>query len=280
MTVDTLLAAASLSAQLQVSGRTAAYERLPAVYQQPPAIPDAPGSQELASLASAASEADMAAVGTSGTAVRLLQQMLAAQRHDPGPDDGDFGERTRSAVRAFQAHRGLTVDGLVGPQTLGELAAPFLRRFLDGLSDVFDPVLDQLDNLAGSFDVDTAPVPVLRWWAWLLGAELVEPWPESRRRRMVRGALELHHRRGTVRGIKEMAAAFLDVGVDDVTVSDGGDTQWSFDPDAAQPGASATDVVVGWREGSAEVDSADVARLHEALLATLPIGYTLAVTRL
>jgi hypothetical protein len=50
-----------------------------------------------------------------------LQQQLAAAGFNPGPIDGIFGARTASAVRAFQSARGLKVDGIAGPQTMGAL---------------------------------------------------------------------------------------------------------------------------------------------------------------
>jgi GH25 family lysozyme M1 (1,4-beta-N-acetylmuramidase) len=37
------------------------------------------------------------------------------------PDDGDFGESTKKAVQAVQAHFGLTEDGVVGPDTWSAL---------------------------------------------------------------------------------------------------------------------------------------------------------------
>lgn len=46
-----------------------------------------------------------------------IQSALAVLGYDPGPLDGKDGPKTRAAVKAFQADRGLTVDGAVGPQT-------------------------------------------------------------------------------------------------------------------------------------------------------------------
>src|SRR6476646_9693583 len=62
-------------------------------------------------------------LGSSGAAVRVLQQSLAVKGFDPGPVDGRFGPRTRRAVVAYQRANRLTVDGIVGPQTWGRLKA-------------------------------------------------------------------------------------------------------------------------------------------------------------
>lgn len=58
--------------------------------------------------------------GASGAAVRDLQSKLAAKGYGIAVD-GQFGPRTRNAVIAFQRANGLTVDGVVGPQTWGRL---------------------------------------------------------------------------------------------------------------------------------------------------------------
>lgn len=52
--------------------------------------------------------------GAQGECVKTLQTLLAAHGFNPGPVDGDFGSRTRSAVRRFQEAKGLKVDGIVG----------------------------------------------------------------------------------------------------------------------------------------------------------------------
>lgn len=55
-------------------------------------------------------------------AVRLLQRRLVEQGISPGPVDGRYGPLTAVAVRRLQQARGLTVDGIVGPQTRAALA--------------------------------------------------------------------------------------------------------------------------------------------------------------
>jgi N-acetylmuramoyl-L-alanine amidase len=53
----------------------------------------------------------------------LIQKCLQILGHDPGPVDGVMGKQTRLAIRSFQKERGLQVDGIVGPVTLGALMA-------------------------------------------------------------------------------------------------------------------------------------------------------------
>ena len=61
--------------------------------------------------------------GSTGQDVRYLQEALDGLGFTPGPIDGIFGTRTAQAVTAYQTARGLTVDGIVGPQTWSALHA-------------------------------------------------------------------------------------------------------------------------------------------------------------
>lgn len=66
--------------------------------------------------------------GSSGEAVRDLQQRLSEAGFTTEPDEpGHFGAGTRAAVEAFQHRRGLRVDGSCGPQTWAALVEAGFR---------------------------------------------------------------------------------------------------------------------------------------------------------
>jgi putative chitinase len=56
--------------------------------------------------------------------IEELQTRLKELGFDPGPIDGLYGIKTLTALKAFQASRGLAVDGIVGPLTRRALAKP------------------------------------------------------------------------------------------------------------------------------------------------------------
>ena len=62
-------------------------------------------------------------LGSSGPAVRRLQQRLRVLHFNPGALDGEFGSATEAAVLAFQRSEDLLPDGVAGPRTL-PLRAP------------------------------------------------------------------------------------------------------------------------------------------------------------
>ena len=55
---------------------------------------------------------------------RLIQSSLAAQGYDPGPADGVFGRRTRSAIGQWQAARGEESTGYLNAEAAKSLLAP------------------------------------------------------------------------------------------------------------------------------------------------------------
>ncbi|MEU4208517.1 helix-turn-helix domain-containing protein [Streptomyces sp. NPDC026206] len=58
---------------------------------------------------------------SSGWEVLEAQCLLKYHGFDPGTPDGSYGERSKKAAKDFQKDRGLVVDGVVGPDTWGEL---------------------------------------------------------------------------------------------------------------------------------------------------------------
>ena len=56
--------------------------------------------------------------GSSGPDVTALQTRLKELGFDPNGVDGNFGPGTKAALIAFQKSKGLTADGIAGPQTM------------------------------------------------------------------------------------------------------------------------------------------------------------------
>lgn len=82
------------------------------------------GSETLAKLNSSSAVAagsDVLEMGSRGDEVVTLQNRLKKLGYYSGNVDGDFGESTANAVRAFQRRNGLTVDGRVGDATAAQL---------------------------------------------------------------------------------------------------------------------------------------------------------------
>lgn len=78
------------------------------------------GAALLAALAVALTPVALAAVlevGSRGSDVTAVQKKLIQWGYLSGTADGRYGEKTRSAVAAFQSRNGLAADGRVGPAT-------------------------------------------------------------------------------------------------------------------------------------------------------------------
>ncbi len=63
--------------------------------------------------------------GSTGADVELAQYELCRDLFLNGPEDVDgmFGPKTKTAVEEYQQAEGLTVDGIVGPQTWAKMLA-------------------------------------------------------------------------------------------------------------------------------------------------------------
>src|SRR5262249_36564956 len=63
--------------------------------------------------------------GDRGELVSTMQSKLGDKGYGPQGVDGDFGDHTLAAVKAFQTDKGLQVDGVCGNQTWGALQGDF-----------------------------------------------------------------------------------------------------------------------------------------------------------
>ena len=83
--------------------------------------------------------------GDSGPAVAALQSALAAKGFDAGPADGDFGPGTETALKEFQSSRGLSPDGIAGPDVAVALGlAPPPEPFVSPIPEVTAEIVSQM----------------------------------------------------------------------------------------------------------------------------------------
>lgn len=78
---------------------------------------------------------------------------------------------------------------------------PFFERYLRGFDDVVEPMRAMLADLARRFDADEAPPDLLPWLSTWVSLALDENWPQLKRRRLIKEAVELYRWRGTRRGL-------------------------------------------------------------------------------
>lgn len=93
-----------------------------------------------------------------------IQRRLSALGFDPGPLDGIRGRQTISAVEKYQRANHLTVDGIVGPQTLRSLFGGALVHPAEAPDAM--PWLIEARRLMGTKEVaGKANSPVIMDWA-------------------------------------------------------------------------------------------------------------------
>jgi phage tail-like protein len=84
----------------------------------------------------------------------------------------------------------------------------FYRDFLWIVQHLFGSVEETLDVIHAYFDPYEAPEHFLPWLASWSAMVLEEDWPLSKKRRLIRKAIELYRIRGTVKGLKLFIALF------------------------------------------------------------------------
>ena len=93
--------------------------------------------EEMAAISAGPAAADPTAGAAAPAALegsartREIQRALKMAGFDPGPMDGQMGQKTRTAIRDFQTAQGLEPDGKVGPRTWGKLE-PYLSSHPSG----------------------------------------------------------------------------------------------------------------------------------------------------
>lgn len=139
------------------------------------------------------------------------------------------------------------VEGLESAHPIGAMLPgiyqgdDFAQRFTAGLDDVIAPVFSTLDNLAAYFDPYTAPDDFVEFLSLWVGIEFEASWSMQRRRDVIAHAVDLHRRRGTVRGIREAVALVTNAAVE---VRENGGSAWAQAPGADLPGDPTPRLVV------------------------------------
>lgn len=90
--------------------------------------------------------------GASGDRVVQLQQRLKALGYYAGEIDGQFGNGTKSAVRAFQKQHGLDADGIAGSKTMAALFSDSAKPYVP------TPTPKTMDAVSGDI-----PLLVNKW---------------------------------------------------------------------------------------------------------------------
>jgi len=91
------------------------------------------------------------------------------------------------------------------------LDSEFLREFLWIFQHVFGGLERKLEGLPDIFRAYETDPEFLPWLASWVAMTLDDGWPEAKKRRLVKNAIQLYKVRGTVRGVKLFVMLFTDV---------------------------------------------------------------------
>lgn len=87
----------------------------------------------------------------------------------------------------------------------------FLREFLWIFDHLFADVQRHIDRLHSYFDPYETPDDFLPWLAGWVALAIDQAWPEAKKRRLIRQAIDIYGYRGTVRGLKMFLTIFTGV---------------------------------------------------------------------
>ncbi len=109
--------------------------------------------------------------GSRGDAVRAVQRLLNAKYHTSLVIDGVFGSNTKSKVKDFQSHVGISADGIVGPTTWRYLVSHFfdLTRYGSSGTGWYHYYDDGNDDW-GTANVIAQLLKVARDWYYQVGS--------------------------------------------------------------------------------------------------------------
>jgi phage tail-like protein len=94
----------------------------------------------------------------------------------------------------------------------------FLREFLWIFDHLSADLQRKLDRVHLYFDPREAPPEFLDWLASWVALTLDQAWPEERKRKLIRKAIEIYEWRGTVRGLKGFRIGQVRIGLDSIVL--------------------------------------------------------------
>lgn len=152
----------------------------------------------------------------------------------------------------------------------------FLREFLWIFDHTFADLQRHLDRVHTYFDPLESPVEFLSWLAGWVALAIDQDWPESKKRSLIRRAIDMYGLRGTVRGLKLFLSIFtgFEPKISENTWPyDGfrvGVTRIGVDSIIITPVDLAHSFVVDMAEGMGEVDDTTLLKLHEIITMEKP----------
>jgi phage tail-like protein len=85
------------------------------------------------------------------------------------------------------------------------VSADFLDRFLSLFDTLFAEIETQVDEYSSYLDPDSVPTgPFLEWLGAWFDLKFLDNWPEETRRTLIRRAIALYKKRGTLEGLQEI----------------------------------------------------------------------------